>query len=336
MQTRKMGKKEENLNNDDCRICKKDSPGSFVMCAMCLSYFHHSCLKWDHKMIKKSADKSVDFYCENCKSCPFLQNKTIREPIYKRMQDLLMETTQSFEARIKDEVKRVEANITKNSRDVSDLLVRLEKCESEIQNLRKTNTAFTQRLVNTDSAVQNLKSSHQQQQPNHNHSMSVTIHNVPLLENENLMQVAANVMTGLNVAVEPGHIASCRRVKSQNQSGKSTAPMIIVTFISTFYRELVWKKYITEKKLSVKDVFPHLDVDSRVYINLMLSPSKNKIKNEAVRRLLSTGLAEKLWINKGSIYVVRSNIANPDPIQLSNVDEVISTADAWKKLEPTN
>jgi hypothetical protein len=113
-------------------------------------------------------------------------------------------------------------------------------------------------------------------------------------------------------------------------SNKTTAPMIIVTFVSTYYRDLVWRKYITEKSLTVKNVFPQLDIDARVYINLMLSPHKNKIKNEVIRRLVTPGLAAKFWIKKGSIFVARSSNPNERPVQLANVPDVITCADAWK------
>jgi hypothetical protein len=122
--------------------------------------------------------------------------------------------------------------------------------------------------------------------------MSITLHNIPQTKDENLMGIAMSGMSALDVQVEAGHIANCRRIRHANQTANQSnkAPMIIMTFISPFYRNLVWRKYIAEKSLTVKDVLPNLAVDSRVYVNLMLNPMKNRIKNEVMRLLITRRL----------------------------------------------
>jgi hypothetical protein len=109
--------------------------------------------------------------------------------------------------------------------------------------------------------------------------------------------------------------------------------MIIMTFISPFYRDLVWRKYIAEKSLSVKDVLPNLAVDSRVYVNLMLNPMKNRIKNEVMRLLINPGLASKYWIHKGTIKVINSRETNGNPVAISKLEDVKVLADEWTQLE---
>jgi hypothetical protein len=180
----------------------------------------------------------------------------------------------------------------------------------------------------TDSNLQNLKSQKPQDHDT-GFSLSVTVHNIPKLPNENLQDVASKIMDGLGVPVEPGHIAHCRRIKPTNQQHNTNAPMIIIKFVSTYHKDLVWKKYIADKCLTVKDIFPDLNVDSRVYINLMLSPNKNRIKNEVMRRLIKPGLAQKLWINKGTIHVTNAKKPGESPVPVYSTDDIQALAESW-------
>jgi hypothetical protein len=142
--------------------------------------------------------------------------------LYLKIQQIEEDTVKSIEAGIKSDLKRVENIATKNAVDISALIERIQNMESELDELKKTNTAFTQRLVDTDSNLQNLKS---QKAQDHDIGLSVTVHNVPKLPNESLQDVASKIMAGLGVPVEPGHIAHCRRIKP-NQQHNSNAPMI--------------------------------------------------------------------------------------------------------------
>jgi hypothetical protein len=72
-----------------------------------------------------------------------------------------------------------------------------------------------------------------------------------------------------------------------------------------------------------------MEIDSRVYINLMLSPNQNQVKNEVARLLISTGLAEKFWIRKGKVHVIKSKNSNEDPVPLSTIAEVKDLAEKW-------
>jgi hypothetical protein len=317
-------KKSTSPDEENCKICLADTPGSFVCCCMCLSFFHTKCLNWNDSMVKKSADRRNEFFCKECKSCPFLENQAIKEPTYKKMQQIMEEAVKTIEAGYKSELNHVDEKVEKNTSVISELIERLQKAEDEIREMKKTNQAFTQRLVNTDSQIHVLKT---QKFSNHTNPLSNTVHNVPQLENENVSEVAAQIMSGLGVAVDPGHIASCRRVKSNNASNK--APMIVMTFVSSFYRNLVWTKYISEKSLSIRDIFPQMEIDSRVYINLMLSPNQNQVKNEVARLLISTGLPEKFWIRKGKVHVIKSKNSNEDPVPLSTIAEVKDLAEKW-------
>jgi hypothetical protein len=280
-------------------------------------------------MVKRSADRRNEYYCSKCKSSPFLENNTIRDSMFQKMQKLVENTVKSFEEKVRSEVQRVEKAVEKNSLDIFELIGRIERAEAEIQDLKKTNIAFTQRLINTDNQLQSCKS---RTLPDRNHSLSITIHNIPHEKNENLNEVATKIMTALDVPVEAGHISSCRRVKPSNSTQNSTtkAPMIVMTFISPYYRNLVWKKYISNKSLTVKDVLPQISIDSRVYINLMLSPEKNQIKNETMRFLINPGLAAKFWIHKGTIHVIKSGGQNENPVPLLKLDDVKSLAKSWK------
>jgi FtsZ-binding cell division protein ZapB len=322
------GSEKPPAEDQNCQLCKKDEPGSYVMCSMCLSLFHHGCLKWDHEMVKKSADKRYDYYCETCKSCPFLQNKTIQDPIFRKMQQIVEDTVKSVEATIKSDLKCMESKIAKNEAEIEKLLDSIQKIEVELNDLKTTNTAFTQRLVNTDNNVHQLRSQTPRSHDN-SYVLSLTAHNVPQLPNENLHDVVSKVMTGLGVPVEPGHIETCRRVKSSNQHQNSNAPMIIIKFVSTYHKDLVWKKYIADKSLCVKDVFPQLNVDSRIYMNLMLSPEKNQIKNEIMRRLIRPGLANRFWIYNGKIHVKNAKKSDENPVVLSKLDDVRALAELW-------
>jgi hypothetical protein len=279
-------------------------------------------------MVKKSADKRYDYYCVTCKSCPFLQNKAVQDPIYRKMQQIVEDTVKSVEAAVKSDLKQMESKIAKNEVEIGKLLDCIKKMEVELNGLRKTNTAFTQRLVNTDNSVQQLRTQKPGSHDN-SHQLSLTAHNVPQLPNENLHDVVSRIMTGLDVPVESGQIETYRRVKSSNQHHNSNAPMIIIKFVSTYHKDLVWRKYIADKSLCVKDVFPQLNVDSRIYMNLMLSPEKNQIKNETMRRLIRPGLANRFWIYNGKIHV--QNAKNPDenPVVLSKLEDVGALAETW-------
>ncbi len=219
----------------------------------------------------------------------------------------------------------MESSITKHTKDISDLFECIQRIEGELNDLKKTNTAFTQRLVSTDSEVQSLKSQ-KSQDHDKSYSMSLTVHNVPKLPNENLIDVVSKLMVGLGVPVDPGQIANCRRVNSSNQPQSSNSPMIIIKFVSIYHKNLVWRRYIADKSLTVKDVFPHLDIDSRIYMNLMLSPDKNQIKNEVMRRLIHPGLAKKFWIHKGKIHVT-----DPEekPVVIAKIEDVKHLAESW-------
>jgi hypothetical protein len=160
---------------------------------------------------------------------------------------------------------------------------------------------------------------------------SLTIRNVPVLlksdnGKEDLYGTVVKICIALGVEVNIRDISESYRMKLRSEA-RNTTPSIVVKFNSAFHRDSVWQNYMKHKNIKLSDVFPEMEVDSRIYMNPLLPPELYKIKNAIVRHLTSPKIAEQFYYKSG--YYVKQ-FSNSDPVQVKSVEEVMKLVDEWQ------
>jgi hypothetical protein len=149
---------------------------------------------------------------------------------------------------------------------------------------------------------------------------------VPLSEGENMHEVVIKICEALHVNVTKSDLDECiPKTQSHNQG-----QMIIATFNKIRICNEVWKAYIKNRNLTIRDIYPESEVDSRVYISQGLTRYQIRLKNSVMRNLITTKKAVKCDIKQGRILVFRSN--NSAAIEVSCEDDIQRLSDEWSPV----
>jgi hypothetical protein len=162
---------------------------------------------------------------------------------------------------------------------------------------------------------------------------SLTLRNVPVLlksgnGKEDIYETVVKICVALGVDVNI-NISESYRMKLRSEA-RNSLPSIVVQFNSAFHRDSVWNNYTKHKNIKLSDVFPEMEVDSRIYINPLLPPELYKIKNAIVRHLTSSKIAEHFYFKSG--YFVKQ-FSDSTPVQVKSVEDVMKLVDDWQPHE---
>lgn len=299
------------MADKNCGVCMLDVSMGFedcVSCSGCNGSFHVNCLKWSATAIKKSKNRGFQYLCDSCKS-PKTPPKTVGCSV--------SEMTEVMSRLLKEQTDEIISNFQ----------------EIQKQKFKEVDDKFADHELRIDALEKKVHPTTQEVSAvDGKYRKSLMIHNVPVMirngaGKEEIYSTIMNISSSLNVELNMCDIGECYRLK-QNKPARNNIPPIVVQFNSAYHRDSVWNNYMKFKNLKLSDAFTMTEVDSRIYINPLLSPDQYKIKNAILRYLIRPNLALQYWYKSKSYHVQKDKNSAPFPVK--SFEEILSLADEWK------
>lgn len=328
------------INNvEKCSICNKEKTkrGSvidWVSCESCTKWFHMTCLKWSAATKTASRTGKNDFFCDTCKKNPLLENK-INSALIDKIELMLSKQTaditkavdglrESLSQRMTDiEQKAViqEADIITikakiDPFDFNQISANIEELEDKIANLP------VQILSQIDHTRPTIKTEASWTIKN-----SITIQHIPEKEREDPYEIVKSVCSALGVAITYSDLFECYRAKPKGPRARVGAATIVATFTSAKVKKMVWDRYHAHRNLTLSNVFPDLNINTRVFINQMLPRDQYALKNDIFRILIIPKKAAKCFVKSGEMHVCKTITGNSTIVR--NREDVEKLADEW-------
>jgi hypothetical protein len=224
--------------------------------------------------------------------------------------------------------------MTKLLRDQTEVIIsrvneihkqKFEEIDGKLGNHEARIDRLEKKTLETPSAA------HSSQDYEGKYRKSLTLRNVPVLlksgnGKEDIYGTVVKICVALGVDVNIRDISESYRMKLRSET-RNSLPSIVVQFNSAFHRDSVWNNYMAHKNIKLSDVFPEMEVESRIYMNPLLPPEVYKIKNAIVRHLISPKIAVQFYYKSG--YFVKQ-FSDSTPVQVKSVEDVMKLVDDWQ------
>lgn len=301
----------------NCGICVKaiSVKQQKIKCAECEKFFHPACCKMSKADIECLSVEGLVWRCQPC-STERRRSMRMESKIDEGNLSLsdVMQTLQEMREEQKNSLKdfnvsyealneKLEENTGMLKKQTEDLKLYIE----ELGILREENATLKKKICDME---ERLVESEQYSRRN-----CLEIQGIPEDRNENVIQTVKQVGKALDIDIEDNMIDVCHRLRKRRDDQRPAG--IIVKFVRRMDAEEVLRKRRVKRNLSTRHM--GLPMDSMIYINEALCPSRRKVFAQA--RIVKREKGYKyLWIRSGNIYMRKEEKA--PVIQVNNISEL--------------
>jgi hypothetical protein len=302
---------------DNCaKNITKSRPG--IECSRCEKIVHLSnqCTGLTNKQLAAlKAAENLDWTCQEC------QNSSRRRSIIMPDDDeedetytessnvpidikkLLADISKEVEKAIKRELKEITLSLQYNSDKMDELIKNIEIIQGNIHNLQKKNVELTNRNNHLEVRVGALEQRIQDMEQQELRTC-IELHNVPLRDDENLIQIAGKTAKLLNQNNDD--VKEVKRLP-----GRKDRPGPILVELKTDKIQTSWIAATKTKigKINSSDIVPDLSVSTSngtIFVCEALTSFNKQLLWHAKQELRNT--YRYIWIKKGVLRVRKEGV----------------------------
>lgn len=303
--------------SNNCGICVKvvSSKQQKVKCTECEKFFHAACCK----LSKADIDcLSMEGLAWRCNPCSAERRRSMRLDLkidegdlslgdvmllLKEMREEQKNSLRDFNVSYEALNEKLDENTGILKKQAEDLKLYTE----ELNMLREENITLKVKICDLE---ERLVESEQYSRRN-----CLEIQGIPEDKNENLIETVKKVGKALDVDIGDNMIDVCHRLKKRREDQRPAG--IIVKFVRRLDAEEVLRRRRVKRNLSTRHM--GLTMDSMIYINEALCPSRRKVFAQA-RAIKREKGYKYLWVRSGNIYMRKEDKA--PVIQVHNISEL--------------